>query len=254
MTSNVPTDSSFLGKRALVTGGASGIGLATVELLRSRGAKVGAIDIKGCDSGDWNYEGDISDTNGVSQIVTQFISDAGGLDILVLAAGINGPAGRVDEIHPDEVRHLMEVNVISVFNFVFASLKHLQESQGNIVLVGSINGSRSFGWAGASPYVASKAAVMALGRNFATEMGPRNVRINTVCPGATDTDIHTSTKWRGEYPVGRRVHYPEGSMPLTGKDRATPLDVAHSIAFLASDAASHITGTEIFIDAGQSLI
>jgi NAD(P)-dependent dehydrogenase (short-subunit alcohol dehydrogenase family) len=146
------------------------------------------------------------------------------------------------------------IPMISVFNFIHATLHHLEQSAGNIVLIGSINGARSFGWAGASPYVASKAAVMALGRNLAVELGPRNIRINTVCPGATDTDIHTSTRWRGEHPIARPIKYPDGNIPLTGWDRATPADIAQCVAYLASDLAKHVTGTEIFVDGGQSLI
>lgn len=254
MSSNVPNYARFAGKRTLVTGAASGIGQAAAQALRAEGAIVGAVDLKETNEGDFNYQLNVSDSNAVQMAIEDFVQKVGGLDVLILAAGINGPIGRIDDIAPEEIRHLFEVNVMSVFNFAHYAIRHLEKTEGNIVLVGSINGSRSFGWAGASPYVASKAAVMALGRNFSTEFGPRKVRINTVCPGSTSTAIWESTKFRGKWPIGVPVHYPEGQMPLKGNENATPAQVADAILFLASDAASHVTGTEIFIDAGQSLV
>ncbi len=257
---NAPTISDFAGKAALITGAGSGIGLATAKLLLSRGATVGVIDM----SMDRLQEAfpedsvlklstDVSDTEDAARAVSAFVVQVGRLDSLVLSAGINGPMGKVDMIHPDEIRRLFEVNLIGVYNYIIPALPHLEASNGSITLVGSINGSRQFSWTGSSPYVASKGAVMALGRSLAVELGPRGVRVNTVCPGSIKTNILESTTWRGGWPVGRPRHYPEGDSPLTGKVPGEAQDVAEAIAFLASDAAKHVTGTELFIDGGQSL-
>lgn len=255
---NAPNSSEFAGKAALITGAGSGIGLAAANVLSKRGASIGAVDFSTerlavIDPSYLKFEANVADSGRAEEVVSEFVSVYGRLDSLVLSAGLNGPMGKIETISPDEVRHLLEVNVVGIYNYLIPAVGHLEAAGGSVTLVGSINGSRSFSWAGASPYVASKAAVMALGRNLAVELGPRGVRVNTVCPGSVDTNIHETTKWRGEGPVGRPKKFPEGSMPLTGWQSAEAKDVAEAIAFLASDAAKHITGTELFIDAGQSL-
>ena len=251
------SEREFEGRSVFITGVASGIGLKSAEMFADAGARVGGFDLQAevpaTFSGDY-YVGDVSDYKSAFKSVEEFVHKHGRLDTLILSAGINGPMGRIDDIHPDEFRRLFDVNVFGMVNFIHASAKHLEATGGSIMLLGSINGSRSFKWAGAAPYIASKAAVVALGRNLATEFGPRGIRINTICPGQTDTNIHSSIAWRGEGPVGRPVHYPDGSMPLTGRVSATTEDVVRAIMFLSSDMSKHITGTELFVDAGQSLI
>lgn len=257
---NAPQNSDFAGKAVLVTGAGSGIGLATAQTLLSRGAKIGAVDMSAerlqeafPEDSSLNWSSDVSDTEDAARVVAEFVERTGRIDALVLSAGINGPMGKVDMIHPDEIRRLFEVNLLGVYNYIIPAIAHLESSKGSITLVGSINGSRQFSWAGSSPYVASKGAVMALGRSLSVELGPRGIRVNTVCPGSIKTNIIASTTWRGGWPVGRPRHYPEGDSPLTGKVPGEAQDVAEAIAFLVSDAAKHITGTELFIDGGQSL-
>jgi NAD(P)-dependent dehydrogenase (short-subunit alcohol dehydrogenase family) len=247
----------FLGKRVLVTGSGSGIGLATALMFHEEGADVVGLDLKEQPHPEFkgsHYACDVSDPEMVQSVLERVMQDGDRLDAMILSAGINGPMGRIEHISPVDFRRLYEINVFGVFNFLHFGLKYLEATQGSVTLLGSINGSRSFKWAGASPYVSSKSAIVGLGRNLATEFGPRGVRINTVCPGSTTTNIQDSTDWRGDWPVGRRIKYPDGSMPLTGEENATPEDVARAILFLSSDDAKHITGTELFVDAGQSLI
>jgi NAD(P)-dependent dehydrogenase (short-subunit alcohol dehydrogenase family) len=257
---NAPTISDFAERAALITGAGSGIGLATAQVLLHRGATIGVVDMSAerlqdafPDDGILKLTSDVSSTDDSARVISEFAEKFGRMDSLVLSAGMNGPMGKVDMIHPDEIRRLFEVNLIGVYNYIIPAIPHLEASQGSITLVGSINGSRQFSWAGASPYVASKAAVMALGRSLAVELGPRGIRVNTVCPGSIKTNILESTAWRGGWPVGRPRHYPEGDSPLSGKVPGEARDVAEAIAFLASDAAKHITGTELFIDGAQSL-
>lgn len=257
---NDPNLSDFAGKAVLVTGAGSGIGRAAAQILLSRGATVGAVDLSAERlqeqfPGDsvLRFAMDVTSSDAAASVISEFVERVGKLDALILAAGINGPMGRLDMIRPDEIRQLLEVNIIGVYNFLIPALTHLEANKGSITLVGSINGSRQFSWAGASPYIASKAAIVAMGRNLAVELGPRGIRINTVCPGYIKTNILESTTWRGDWPVGRPKKYPEGDNPLTGKEPGTAQDVAEAIAFLASDAAKHINGTELFIDGGQSL-
>jgi NAD(P)-dependent dehydrogenase (short-subunit alcohol dehydrogenase family) len=257
---NAPTMSDFVEKAALITGAGSGIGLATSQVFLERGATIGAVDmslerLQEAFPGDnvLKLTSDVSSTEDAARVVAEFAATAGKIDSLILSAGMNGPMGKVDMIHPDEIRHLFEVNVIGVYNYIIPAIPYLEATNGSITLVGSINGSRQFSWAGASPYVASKGAVMALGRSLAVELGPRGIRVNTVCPGSIKTNILESTTWRGGWPVGRPRHYPDGDSPLSGKVPGEARDVAEAIAFLASSAAKHITGTELFIDGAQSL-
>lgn len=259
-----PSPAEFVGKVVLITGAGSGIGLATARLLAESGATVVGVEFVaervqefnsefGANGDHTCFEADVRDFARTQQLFEEIVMRYGRLDAMVLSAGLNGPMGRLDAIHPDEVQALFEANVVALFNYMNPAVSLLEASQGSVVLVGSINGSRNFSWAGASPYVASKAAVMALGRNWAVELGPRGIRVNTVCPGQVETNINSTIKWRGEGPVGRPKKYPEGSMPLTGWKGADPVDVAEAIRYLVSAAAKHVTGTEIFIDAGQSL-
>jgi NAD(P)-dependent dehydrogenase (short-subunit alcohol dehydrogenase family) len=259
MTSLSDSQQPFSNKIAIVTGGGSGIGLATCIELSKQGATVIAVDRDAdrlaliTNLGD-TYALDVSDRGAVGKLVDDVSAKHGRIDVLVLAAGINGPGGHFDQIDFNEIEQLYKINVFGSMHFIQLAAEHLEKSKGNIVLIGSINGSRTFGWAGAVPYTTSKAAILALGRALAVGFGPRGIRVNTVCPGQTDTNIHGSMTWTGDYSVGRPKKHPEGSIPLTGRESATVEDVASAILFLASDAAKHITGTEIFVDGGQSLI
>jgi len=125
---------------------------------------------------------------------------------------------------------------------------------GAVVVVSSINGTRTFSNSGASAYATSKAGQVAFARMLAVELAPRGVRVNAVCPGSIDTEISENTEQRHTDGLGLRVEFPDGQMPLTGTQPGTAAQVADAVAFLVSDAASHVTGTEVFVDGGQSLV
>jgi NAD(P)-dependent dehydrogenase (short-subunit alcohol dehydrogenase family) len=117
-----------------------------------------------------------------------------------------------------------------------------------------VNGTRIFSNTGATAYSSSKAGQVALTKMIALELAPQRVRANVICPGAIETNIDQSTEKRDLEGVRIPVEYPEGSQPLTGGEPGSAEQVAQLVLFLASDAASHITGTEIWIDGAESLL
>jgi NAD(P)-dependent dehydrogenase (short-subunit alcohol dehydrogenase family) len=116
-----------------------------------------------------------------------------------------------------------------------------------------VNGTRIFSNSGASAYSASKAGQVALAKMLAVELGPDKIRVNVICPGAINTEITDNTNAENN-DVKIPVEYPEGNIPLTGGKSGSAEQVGELITFLASDEASHISGTEIWIDGAQSLL
>lgn len=133
-------------------------------------------------------------------------------------------------------------------------VRKVPRSGGSIVVTSSVNGTRMFSNTGASAYAATKAAQAAFARMIALELAPRNIRVNTICPGAIESSIDENTVHRGLSRVRTPVKFPEGQVPLTQGKPGRAEDVARLVAFLFSDDASHITGTEVFIDGAQSLL
>lgn len=250
---------------ALVTGAGSGIGAATAKLLARRGARVGLLahseeELKQV-AADIGAEqalvlvADVTDEAAVKRAVDRLADHWGRLDIVVANAGINGVWAPVHELPPAEFRRTLDVNLTGTFLTIHHAAPHLKRrGKGAIVVVASINGTRKFGNTGATAYAASKAGQVALTKLLALELAPDKVRVNVVCPGYTDTDIEESTEQRDLDEVKVPREYPEGTMPLTDGQPGAPEQVAEAIAFLASDAASLITGTELWIDGAESLL
>ncbi|HKO48233.1 MAG TPA: SDR family oxidoreductase, partial [Polyangiaceae bacterium] len=116
------------------------------------------------------------------------------------------------------------------------------------------NGTRMFSNTGATAYACSKAAQAAMCKMLAVELGRHQIRVNVVCPGAIDTEIEKNTEKRELEGIKQPVEFPEGSIPLTGKQSGRASQVADLVLYLASDRASHINGSEIWVDGGQSLV
>jgi NAD(P)-dependent dehydrogenase (short-subunit alcohol dehydrogenase family) len=123
-----------------------------------------------------------------------------------------------------------------------------------VIVTASVNGTRIFSNTGATAYSCSKAGQVAFTKMTALELAPDKVRVNVICPGAITTQIDENTEKRDLEEVRIPVKYPEGSQPLTGGTPGTAEQVAQLVLFLASDASSHITGTEVWIDGAESLL
>lgn len=262
----VMEDRELSGKVALVTGAGSGIGRASAVLLAEQGARVGLLSRTASELEDAAREirsfggtahvlvGDVADAASIRGAVERLAAEAGGLDVVFANAGVNGVWAPLEEITAEEWRKTLSINLDGTFFTIQAAVPHLARRGGSIVVCASVNGTRMFSNTGATAYACSKAAQVAMVKMLAVELGPRKVRINVVCPGAIDTEIEDNTRRRNVDTVKLDVEYKEGSIPLTGGQPGTARQVAELVAFLASRRSAHITGTEVWIDGGQSLV
>lgn len=254
------------GKVALVTGAASGIGAASARLLAQKGARVAALGRTQDELEayvqtltDAGHEAipvvaDISDEQQIKAAIQQIMDTWGRLDIVFANAGINGVWAPIEELTADEWQKTLNINLTGTFYTVKYAYPHLKKQGGAIVVTSSVNGTRMFSNTGATAYACSKAAQVAFVKMTAIEFAPHNVRINVICPGAIDTEISDNTEQQGLDEIGMPVEFPKGKIPLTGEKSGTSEQVAELVHFLVSDASSHITGTEVWIDGAQSLL
>lgn len=260
----IPAD-SLQGKVGLVTGGGSGIGQAVARTWAEAGARVavlgrtredleattGEIQRKGGEA--LVLTGDVSVPASISEALCQLTTTWGRLDILFANAGINGLWAPIDELSVEEWKKTLAINLTGTFITVKECVPLLKKRGGSIIITSSVNGTRMFSNTGASAYATSKAGQVAFARMMALELARFQIRVNTICPGAIETSIDENTKRSNLKGIRPPVNFPEGKIPLTGGKPGSSNQVAEVVWFLASDGASHITGTEIFIDGGQSL-
>ncbi len=251
----------------LITGGSEGIGKGIAQGAAKCGAKImivsrdedemqSVVDSIKVDGGEASWaNADVTHSDQVAAAVKKTIEQYGRLDGLVANAGINGTWAPVDELTPDQWRKTMDVNLTGTYLSVHHCVPHLRKAGGgSIVIMASINGTRTFSNEGASAYAASKAGQYAFAKMIALELAPSRIRVNVICPGAIESNIHDKTIRKNLESIETPTIFPEGDIPLTGGEVGTPEQVASLTAFLMSDLASHITGTPVWIDGGQSLI
>jgi NAD(P)-dependent dehydrogenase (short-subunit alcohol dehydrogenase family) len=245
------------GKRALITGGASGIGRATAKLFARQGALVCIADIdatagKGV-AGEILAEGggaisvscDVSSAADCQNAVQQMLVEFGGIDILFNNAGIIRRASVV-ETTEEEWDRVMAVNVKSVFLLGKYVVPHMvKEGGGSIINVSS--GWGLVGGRDAASYCASKGAVVQLTRAMALDHGEQSIRVNCICPGDTDTPmLRNEAQQLGETEDVFLADAADRPLQRVG----TPDDIAQAALFLASEASAFITGTTLVVDGG----
>lgn len=231
------------GRKAVVTGAASGIGAAAVTRLKIEGVHVLAVDIqKNGLNGTHNFVADLSDDSAIAAIADEANAKLGGVDILFNNAGVC-PASAFEDMTDEMWDHGIAINVTAVMKLTRALLPMLkQSSAGRVVNTGSILS--RYGDAGLAAYATSKHAVLGFTRAMAAELGPQNITVNCIQPGAISTGMtqpmFEAAPESQEYYIGRSV------LGRIGQ----PEDIADVMAFLASDDARFLTGQGILVDGG----
>ncbi|XP_032672285.1 3-oxoacyl-[acyl-carrier-protein] reductase FabG-like [Odontomachus brunneus] len=249
---------SFVGKVVLITGASSGIGAATAIHLAKLGA---SLSITGRNKDNLNkvaaqcgqsktfiVTGELTNENDVKNIIEQTIKHYGKLDVLVNNAGCL-EAGSIESTSLEQYDRVFNLNVRSVYHLTMLATPYLIASKGNIVNVSSVTGLRSF--PGVLAYCTSKSAVDQLTRCVALELAEKQVRVNAVNPGVIVTNLHR-TSGMNEEQLKNFFEHSKGTHALgrTGD----PTEVAKTIAFLASDNASYITGATLPVDGGRHVM
>lgn len=254
------------GRVALVTGGASGIGWGAAKALAKCGMKVallGRTESELKDAAEKLQESgqeamtclaDVSNYDEIKAAISQIDERWGRLDVVFANAGINGVWAPLDELSVEEWRKTIDINLTGTFLTIKSALSLLKKRGGSVIITASVNGTRMFSNTGASAYATSKAGQVAFAKMIALELAPDKVRVNVICPGWIESDIDENTAKRDLDAVKIPVEFPEGAVPLTDGEPGTAEQVGNVVAFLASDLSSHVTGTEIWVDGGQSLL
>lgn len=228
---------------ALITGGTSGIGKATAELLHSRGYRVMVTGVSNVADAGLPEEiavvrADARSLSDIDHAIGQARERFGSLDLLFLNAGISRP-GPVESIDEESFDALFDINVKGNFFTVQKALPLLNEGASIVFTVGAAEG------VGAA-MTAAKGALLPLMRSLAIELAPRRIRVNSVSPGLITTPVYsrmgvsqeTIDAWARDVPLGRA---------------GAPAEIAEAVAFLASDAAGYITGTDLAVSGGMGV-
>ncbi|MFB7221393.1 SDR family NAD(P)-dependent oxidoreductase [Streptomyces sp. NPDC056227] len=237
------------GLTALVTGGASGIGLATATLLADRGARVAVLDLapEAVSEPLAGFTADVGDDASVRAAVQQAAEALGGVDILVNNAGI-GAAGTVEDNPDDQWHRVLDVNVLGIVRTTRAALPYLRRSA-HASVVNTCSIAATAGLPQRALYSASKGAVLSLTRAMAADHVREGIRVNCVNPGTVDTPWVGRLLDASEDPEAERAaldaRQPHGRL-------VTAEEVAAAVTYLASPAAASVTGTAIAVDGGMA--
>lgn len=233
------------GKVAAVTGGASGIGAATVRAFVNAGARVAILDrdaalarqvAQQCGERALVVEVDVSRPQEVERAMAEVVERCGRLDAVVSCAGVRS-AYSIGGMSYAEWQRVMDINLSPSFYCIKAAAPHLRRSGGGAIVLISSTAGKHLSLHGGANYTTAKAGMLGLARQSAFELAPDRIRVNVVCPGPTRTAMSAKSTWPAEkmIPLGRWI---------------LPEDIAASVVFLCSPAASMCTGTTLDVDGG----
>jgi len=240
------------GRTVLITGGARGIGHAMTAAFAASGWRVARVDLPGAEpyrgprpAAVRAIEADLRHDAEITRAVQAAVAAFGGLDAVVNNAAIY-PYGAVDQLPAGELAEVLRVNLAAQFALVKAARPELASSgAGRVINISSI--SARLGFAGGSSYAASKAGVIGFTRAAARELGPLGITVNAICPGSIRTRAdRTQELARRDAAAFDQLAIAEQCLPRRG----LPADIAAAALFLASDAASFITGQSLVVDGG----
>ncbi|MGW1747217.1 SDR family NAD(P)-dependent oxidoreductase [Streptomyces sp. NPDC002092] len=240
--------SDFEGLKALVTGGASGIGRATAELLAARGAQVAVLDLdpSSVDKPLLGFRADVSDDASVREAVAAAVTELGGLDIVINNAGV-GALGTIEDNDDAEWHRVLDINVVGMVRVARAALPHLRRSR-HAAIVNTCSIGATAGLPQRALYCASKGAVYSLTLAMAADHVREGIRVNCVNPGTADTPWVGRLLDAAEDPAAERAAL-EARQP-TGR-LVSAAEVAGAIAYLASPLSGATTGTSLAVDGGM---
>jgi NAD(P)-dependent dehydrogenase (short-subunit alcohol dehydrogenase family) len=238
---------SYDGMIAAVTGGGSGIGLATARAMVAEGARVAALDLRPPEGepGVLGVVADVTDQGSLDKAAVAVQEALGPVDVLVCNAGI-GAIGTVEDNDDDEWHRVYDVNVVGIVRTVRAFLPQLRQSE-RAAIVTTSSVVSTVGLVQRAVYGASKGAVLSLTLAMAADLVGEGIRVNTVCPGTVDTPWVGRLLGQADDPAAARAglvaRQPVGRL-------GTAEEVAAAITYLASPAAGYVTGTALAIDGG----
>jgi SDR family mycofactocin-dependent oxidoreductase len=258
----------LLDKVVVVTGAARGTGRVHCARFADEGADVIALDAPDAADGlrDLATEiekrgrrcatdlADVSDLDAVTAAIDAGVAELGRLDVVVANAGIHLPGAPSWELDPRDWQRTLDINLTGVWHTVKASVPHICNDGGSVVIISSTSGIR--GLPNSAHYTASKHAVVGLARTLANELGPRGIRVNTVHPGPVATpmvlNVATFRRLRPDLdnPTAADAAEVLQARNLLPVPWVEPVDIANAVVFLASDQARYITGTQLVVDAG----
>lgn len=247
------------GKRAIVTGAASGIGQAAAVRFAQEGAAVVCVDLDAdglsqtveqiarAGGAGQAVRADVADETAIASIVNDCLQQHGGLEVMFANAGIGGPLRSILDTSVSELKAVLEVNLIGPFIAIQQSARVMRKAGGgSIIATASVAGLRS--GAGPSAYSASKAGVISLVQTAANQLAGTGVRVNALCPGLVETGI-TRPLFQAARAAGKESRI--GQLNPT-KRAGRPQEIAAAALFLASDESSYINGQALAVDGGLS--
>jgi 3-oxoacyl-[acyl-carrier protein] reductase len=253
-----PITMSLSGKAAAITGAGSGMGQATADLFAARDASVAIVDVDG-DAAEATatavrdtygtdaiaVTADVSSAEDVEGFVERTVESFGTIDILHNNAGVPQESTPVEDVTETTWNHVQDVNLKSAFLGAKFAVPHMKAQGGGVILnTASTAGIRPR--TGLSAYAASKGGMITLTKQLAYELADDGIRVNAICPVATDTDMLPQFAGGNLSVEGMADTIPLGRL-------AEPEDIAHAAAFLASDDAPMITGSALEVDGGRDI-